>query len=65
MNPILAIGTGLALGLARLRRSHQAQARAAIESSPVAYLHVLEEQLQPDSLLQRIKQRLGRFLIGV
>jgi Family of unknown function (DUF6236) len=62
VNPMLAIGAGIAVGLVRVGYSYGEQKREILKASDMAYLHLLEQRLQPASLMQRIKRRVKRFL---
>ena len=65
VNPVLALGTGIALGLAGLISGQHLRATQLKRSSPAAYLFEVEAGLKPATLLQRIGRRLGRFVSGV
>jgi hypothetical protein len=61
----VAAGGGLAFGLLPVVGTHHRQARELIKNALVAYLMHLRQNLQPASLVQRIAERVRRFVIGV
>jgi hypothetical protein len=62
-NPI-ALGTAAAFSVTPILRSRHRQAQSQFEQSEVAFLYHLESELSPRTLLQRVGNRLHRFLYG-
>jgi hypothetical protein len=65
VNPVLAAGSGIALGLVSLFSGRHVRADQLMRASPAAYLLRVEEGLEPATLLQRIGRRIRRFVSGV
>ncbi len=65
VNPLLAAGGGLALGLIPVIRDKQKQAREAVKSSPAAWLMRVEENLKPATLTSWVSTSARRFILGV
>lgn len=64
INPVLATGSGIALGLIGLISGRHVRAAQLMRGSPAAYLLRLEEGLKPATLLQRIGAGIRRFVPG-
>ena len=64
VSPVLAVGSGIALGVAGLISGQHLRARQLKRSSPATYLLEVEAGLKPTTLLRRIGQRLSRFVSG-
>jgi hypothetical protein len=62
VNPVLAVGSGIALGLASLVSGRRARGAEIMRGSPAAYLFRLEEGLKPTTLLERIGRGIRRFV---
>lgn len=65
VNPLLAVGGGLALGLIPVIRDKQKQAREALKSSPAAWLMRAEENLKPATLSSWVSKSARQFILGV
>ena len=62
--PVVSAGA-VALSVIPVVRAKRRQGREAYERSPVAYLYRLEDGLKPDTMLERVRQRIRQFLTGV
>jgi hypothetical protein len=64
LNPIAGVSAGLAVGLFDVAVKARDNADAIVAESPAAYLMHMEEDLRPDTLLGRIRNKVRRFTIG-
>jgi len=63
--PAVGTGSALLLGAIGVRQSLLSRARRAMEANPAAYMLRLKEELNPQSLRDKMRTAMRRFAIGV
>lgn len=65
LNPIAAGTAGLALAAIPTLRDKRKQAREILADNPMSFLYRMEQDLKPQDLLDRVKQRSLNFALGI